>query len=227
MFAGSFPLDGGRGGLRRRPWPARGARRSQPLKPIGEERLLMLETIREYGLERLDQSGDKATLTQRHASFALHSPKRGTSFRSMPRRNGRRVSIAITITCAPPVNGSRTPIPSGARAGRRARLVLVHARAPRGGRQRLADALARSPASGAPRARALAAAGVLAARRGDVDEGRALLIDGIDLWRSIRRPKGACCGPRRAWLAPGIRGGRRPGRARGVRAERRGQPRAG
>jgi predicted ATPase len=37
------------------------------LKPIADERLLMLETIREYGLERLAESGEEETFRARHA----------------------------------------------------------------------------------------------------------------------------------------------------------------
>ena len=50
------------------------------------------------------------------------------------------------------------------------------------GRSRVADALTRSPAAGASRARALTAAGSLTARGGDADAGRTLLSEGIDLW---------------------------------------------
>src|SRR5262249_51182584 len=37
------------------------------LKTTGDERLLMLETIREYGLERLAETGEEATFRTRHA----------------------------------------------------------------------------------------------------------------------------------------------------------------
>jgi len=53
------------------------------------------------------------------------------------------------------------------------------------GRQRAAQALARSGGGGPTRARALTAAGALTARGGDADAGRALLSEGIDLWSDL------------------------------------------
>ena len=82
------------------------------LRPIGEDRFLMMATIREYALEQLEHSIDTAALRQRHASFSPPSPNRGTATGSTTRPNGRSGSRAITITCAPPVTGSWSPMPS-------------------------------------------------------------------------------------------------------------------
>jgi predicted ATPase/class 3 adenylate cyclase len=41
------------------------------LKPLGEERFFLLETIREYARERLDVSGERDEYTARHARFYL------------------------------------------------------------------------------------------------------------------------------------------------------------
>jgi tetratricopeptide (TPR) repeat protein len=43
----------------------------QEASPDGEPRFLLYETIREYALERLEASGETATLRQRHASYYL------------------------------------------------------------------------------------------------------------------------------------------------------------
>ena len=37
----------------------------------GEPRFVMLETIREFGLERLAESGEEASIRNRHASYYL------------------------------------------------------------------------------------------------------------------------------------------------------------
>ncbi len=61
--------------------------------PQGEPRFVMLETIREYGLERLSESGDESTIRRRHAehwahvadeaSEALQGPEQGLSIRQL------------------------------------------------------------------------------------------------------------------------------------------------
>ncbi len=42
----------------------------------GEPRFGMLETIREYALERLDERGDGDAVRRRHAGFYLRSRRR-------------------------------------------------------------------------------------------------------------------------------------------------------
>ena len=42
------------------------------LKPIGDDRFLMLETLREFALERLEQAGERDQVALAHAQFYLH-----------------------------------------------------------------------------------------------------------------------------------------------------------
>ncbi len=42
------------------------------LKPIGDESFLMLETLREFGLEQLEQAGERDQVAAAHAQFYLH-----------------------------------------------------------------------------------------------------------------------------------------------------------
>src|SRR5439155_3988380 len=46
------------------------------LKPVGGGRFLMLETIREYGRELLDQAGELRSAGERHLSFFLDLAER-------------------------------------------------------------------------------------------------------------------------------------------------------
>ena len=94
------------------------------LKPIGDDRFLMLETIREYALEKLESSGTtEDELRARHADFFCDARRAGV--RAPLRRRGRsgpRGSRSTTTTSAPRSTGSSTHDPDrGARARRRAR----------------------------------------------------------------------------------------------------------
>ena len=56
------------------------------LKPIGGERLLMLETIREYALEELEASGEAGDLRERHARAFTELAERARSELGGPQR---------------------------------------------------------------------------------------------------------------------------------------------
>ena len=131
-----------RRGLRRRPAaggdvarPARRAGRqvAAPGHGDGEPRYRMLETIREYGLERLADSGEIAAVRAAHAAYFLELAETG---RAAPAR-AEQLQLA-----APAGRRARQPARRAAlrrrrrrrrhrgAAGRRAGLVLDHARQP-------------------------------------------------------------------------------------------------
>ena len=133
----------------------------------------MLETIREYGLERLAEAGeeDRSALVMRKSSRM--SPKPRTSFAARPRRNGRPVSIATTTICELRSIGCRRHDPDAALdlAGALGWFWFTRGYLAEGD-ARLRTALGASNANGRSRARALTASGSLAARIGTVEEGR-------------------------------------------------------
>jgi predicted ATPase/class 3 adenylate cyclase len=159
---------------------------SSLLKPIGDDRFLMLETIREYARERIEDSIDTAALRLRHAAYFCALGEQGYARRFDAEAEwAKRLEIDHDDLRAA-VDWLAVSDPNRALelAGALGWFWLTHGYHVEG-RQRLTDALARSPAAETRRARAFAAAGALTARCGQVDEGRALLIEAIDLWRSL------------------------------------------
>ena len=67
VFAGSFPIGAAESVCDAKLSELSALVDLSLLKLLGDERLLMLETIREYGLERLAQSGEAETFRTRHA----------------------------------------------------------------------------------------------------------------------------------------------------------------
>jgi predicted ATPase/class 3 adenylate cyclase len=67
VFAGSFPVEAAESVCEAKVSELSALVDFSLLKPISDERLLMLETIREYGLERLAESGEEETFRTRHA----------------------------------------------------------------------------------------------------------------------------------------------------------------
>ena len=155
------------------------------LKPIAEDRFLMLETIREFAAEQLEASGEADELRRRHAD----------AFRSLADEcYARRVDAEA---------GSSKRLESD-HDDLRGALEWLAANDPDGelelacalgwfwlshshlteGRRRLTDALGRSRAEGSVRATALTAVGGIAGWQGDA-AGTAWLDEGIALWREL------------------------------------------
>ncbi len=117
--------------------------------PGGEPRYLMLETVREFGLEQLAAAGEEAAIRDRHAAWCLGFADRAAAGLIPIVRPGHRRPV-----------GGRAPQPAGragvagrsrpgggfAHARRRARMVLVPRRALSGG-----TGLAGTGARGQPR----------------------------------------------------------------------------
>ena len=186
VFAGSFPIgaaeeicDADLDGLA-------ALVDSSLLKPIGDDRLLMLETIREYALERLARSTAAEELRQRHARFfsALAEEAYERRFEAESEWTARLGVDHDDLRAALDWLVGNDPDRGLELAGALGWFWLSHGLLAEGG-GRLAGALSASEATGRARARALTASGSLAARHGEVDEGRAQVDQAIRLWRDL------------------------------------------
>jgi predicted ATPase/class 3 adenylate cyclase len=186
VFAGSFPLDAAEevcdadlDGL-----AALGD--SSLVKPIGDDRFLMLATIREYAHERLERSAEAEEVRQQHASFfgALADQAYDHRFDAEAEWSARLETDHDDLRGA--LDWLSVHDADGALelAGPLGWFWLSHGHLAEGCR-RSTGALAGSDKAGRVRARALTASGSLSARYGDVDEGRAQLDEAIGLWREL------------------------------------------
>ncbi len=159
---------------------------SSLLKPIGDDRFLLLETdppVRAWTIARVGFLRGSAVAARRGVRRArrdwVRAALRGGdrmvgSSRARPRGPPRRPRLA---------RGARRR--RGAPIVRCARLVLGLPFPPRRGQAPTYDALEASALQGRVRARALTAGGVLAAWQGEVDLGRAELAEALDLWSAV------------------------------------------
>ena len=142
VFAGSFPLAAAEEVCEVDLDALAALVDSSLLKPIGDDRFLMLETIREYAREQLDERGCRRAPAAPRC--ALRCARRG-GVRTPLRRRGRVVGSGSrwtrTISARRSTGWPRT-MRSGARARRCARLVLALSRTA-GGRARPSVGLAR------------------------------------------------------------------------------------
>ena len=156
------------------------------LKSIGEDRFLLLETIRDYALERLIESGDAEDMRRRHAdAFAAlaeagyeHRLEAETEWSDRLERDHDDLRAALDWLAEHDADAELRL------AGALGWFWLSHSHLAEG-RRRLTDALAVSEFEGRVRSRALTAAGVLGAWQGEVDVGRAELAEALDLWSTV------------------------------------------
>ena len=161
---------------------------SSLLKPIGDDRFLMLETIREYALEGLAGSSEADELRRRHAAFFSELAEQAYARRFDAEVEwSARIEIhqddfraAVDWLAAAAIDADRALGLAGALGW----FWLSHGLLAEGC-TRLGEALAGSTATGTSRARALTASGSLVARNGDPDDGRAQLGEAITLWRDL------------------------------------------
>jgi hypothetical protein len=159
--------------------------------PEGEPRVGMLETIREYGLEQLEASGEADATRQAHAAFFLaladeaESKLRGPEQRTWLMRlesehDNLRTALSWTLADADRAEmGLRL-------AGALGWFWFMHAHFVEGSRW-LAHALAAgTPAATSVRAHVLLAAGRLAHFRGDQGHAERLLEEALTLFRLFR-----------------------------------------
>jgi predicted ATPase/class 3 adenylate cyclase len=156
------------------------------VKPIGDDRFLMLETIGEYALERLADSGEAEERRRRHAAFFARLAEQAYErrFDAEAEWSARLEIDHDDLRAALDWLAREEPDRALELAGVLGWFWLSHGLLEEGC-ARLAAALVGSAATGRARARALTASGALVARHGDAARGRAQLDEGIALWREL------------------------------------------
>lgn len=170
----------------------------QEADPGGEPRLRMLETIREYALERLEAQGEAEDARRRHAQWALdlvEAAQPSLEWRAFAERKPwldrleaehANLQAALAWSHAAPAATA-----DGGALGLRLAAALGQFWRRGGhwseGRRWLAGALALPAAAGpsAARARALQDGGTMAAWQGHHSAGRASLEAAVALWRAL------------------------------------------
>jgi predicted ATPase/class 3 adenylate cyclase len=186
VFAGSFPVEAAESVCDANFSELSALVDVNLLKPIGDERLLMLETIREYGLERLAESGEGDTFRARHAEEFARLAETAYNLRIQAetewssRLDRDHDDLRAALDWLSRTNPDAALDLAGALGWfwfTRGHLVE--------GDVRLRAALAGSDTNGRTRARALTASGSLAARIGMVEEGRLRLEDAVARWTEL------------------------------------------
>jgi predicted ATPase/DNA-binding SARP family transcriptional activator len=159
-------------------------RREEPQQP--ELRFSMLETIREYALLRVADSGEDVDVRSRHAdyfaevaeaAYAQHlGDERGWSSRLEAEHDNLRAALDFLRRADPPRH-LRV-------AGALAWFWNAHSHFGEG-RERLAATIEHDGEADAHLARALAGAGVLASEQGDTAEAFDLLTDALTIWQAL------------------------------------------
>jgi len=188
VFAGSFPLEAAEEVCDAAIDDVAALVDASLLKPIDDDRFLLLETIREYSAERLQATAAREPLRRRHADFlsAVAEAAYEHRFDDEPTWSERLAADHDDLRAALDWLEEDDPERALALAGALGWFWLSHGQLDEGCR-RLKRAL-RTAGDAALRARALAGIGPLMARQGAVAEGRARLEEAIDLWRGLARP---------------------------------------
>jgi predicted ATPase/class 3 adenylate cyclase len=156
------------------------------VKPIGDDRFFMLETIGEYALEKLRERNEEDELRRRHAGFflALAEQAYGHRFDAEAEWAARlerdHDDVRAALDWLSKDDPDRTLELAGALGWFWLSRGLLHE-----GSGRLAAALAASGATGRLRARALTSSGALVARQGDAAAGIAELVAAVAMWREL------------------------------------------
>jgi predicted ATPase/DNA-binding SARP family transcriptional activator/Tfp pilus assembly protein PilF len=155
----------------------------------GEPRYRMLETIREYALERLQEQGESEPLSRRHAEHYREAAEQAAA----QLRSGQPSSEVYARLDAD-LDNIRAALRWADRASPELMLELAGLLKlfwrVRGhldeGRRWLESALAHEGFEATPgRARALEASGALAQRRGDYAAARELWQEGLEIWQGL------------------------------------------
>ena len=186
VFAGSFPVEAAESVCDAGVAELSALVDLSLLKPIGDDRLLMLETIREYALEKLAESGEERELRRRHADvFArLAEAAYEHRFDAEAEWSSRLEQDLDDLRAALDSLTGDNPDAALDLAGALGWFWLSHGQLAEGS-GRLKAALVASSAEGRTRARALSTAGSLAGRLGDVEAGRLQLEDAVARWTQL------------------------------------------
>ncbi len=157
----------------------------------GEPRLLMLETIREYALERLAESGEAEAMGRQHATFCLemaeesfpmmNNAEQATWFKRLEDdHDNLRAALRWTLESQEVQMGLRL-------AGTLARGFWISCNHEREGRNWLAQVLAQPGAEERTlaRAQALRGLGLLAQSQGDFPEAQRVLEESVSIGREL------------------------------------------
>jgi predicted ATPase/class 3 adenylate cyclase len=156
------------------------------VKPMGDDRFFILETIRQYALERLRERTEEDELRRRHAEFfaAVAEEAYGHRFDAEAEWSARLESdhddLRSALDWLSQQDIDRSLELAGSLGWFWLSRGLLHE-----GRGRLATALAGSNRTGRVRARALTASGALLARQGDAPAGIAELDAAVAMWREL------------------------------------------
>ena len=153
-------------------------------------RLAMLETIREYALEQLENSGEEDEARRAHAAFfrtLAQEAQAGLRGASQQRWRDALEADLDNLRAALAWTLADRSTPEDAKTGLQLVGALWYFWFQRGltseGRRWLARALTRETTGGTARAQALLGAGTLAWRQGDCAPARAHLDESVELWR--------------------------------------------
>ena len=160
--------------------------------PAGEVRFCLLETLREYALERLDASGEAAAVRRRHAAhFANLAEAAAQALRGpgqvawLGRLAAAHDNLREALRWATTSDDPEAPVLGLRLVAALWRFWLVRGHG-REGRRWAEGALRRGAGAPAPlRARALAAAGALAHAQGDDPAARREHQASMALWREV------------------------------------------
>jgi predicted ATPase/class 3 adenylate cyclase len=156
------------------------------VKPIGDDRFFVLETIREYALEKLRERNEEDELRRRHAEFfsAVAERAYGHRFDAEAEWSARLEEDHDDLRAALDRLSKDDPDTGLALAGALGWFWLSRGLLQEGS-GRLAAALAASGTTGRHRARALTSSGALLARQGDAAAGIAELDSAVAMWREL------------------------------------------
>jgi predicted ATPase/class 3 adenylate cyclase len=162
------------------------------LKPIGDDRFLMLETIREFAREQLESTGEAGECRRRHAESFRQLAETAYSHRfdAEEEWSGRLELDHDDLRAALEWCAEHDPGGGLQLAGALGWFWLSHSHLAEG-KRRLEDALARFEGAGPTRARALTWAGALSGWLGEVESGEAKVREGVALWHELHNEEEA------------------------------------
>ena len=186
VFAGAVLAGRGRARLRRVDRRNRDLVDASLVKAVGDERLLVLDTIREFARERLLVQAGGEVVARRHADYfaAVAEEAYRPRFEAETEWATALENDHDNHRAALDWRAENDPAGALELAGALGWFWISHSHLGEG-RRRLAAALAGAPGESRAVARALVAAGGLAGRQADGDEARRQLEAGIAMWRAV------------------------------------------